>query len=323
MEKKPLSCPCCSGKEYNFCCKPYHEGKVAEHAEELMRSRYSAYALNIPDYIIQTTHPASSQYQDDLKAMRRSISTFSSKHQFVSLKVLDAREKNDQATVTFTASLMKKKEDASFTEKSLFLKQGGKWLYKGGILQEGHAPNLVTNEELQVLPLAYYGEAVLRKVAAPIGEIGEELKKLIERMIQTMDLVDGVGLAAPQIHHAIRLFIMRNPTEGPDFNKVEVFINPKITFKGAKKWCAQEGCLSIPGIYADVDRSEIIEITYTNLDGVEIKKKASGWEAKIIQHEYDHIEGILFIDHLPPSTFQKILPSLKNLEERLKRHNIL
>lgn len=125
MEKKPLSCPCCSGKEYSFCCKPYHEGKVAEHAEELMRSRYSAYALNIPDYIIQTTHPASSQYQDDLKVMRRSISAFSSNHQFVSLKVLDAREKNDQATVTFTASLMKKKEDASFTEKSLFFKTRG------------------------------------------------------------------------------------------------------------------------------------------------------------------------------------------------------
>ncbi len=315
-------CPCSSGKLYEECCKPLHEGKVAENAEQLMRSRFSAYALNLPKYIIKTTHPSSPQYSKNKFAWKRSISQFSTAATFDKLEILDFKENKMVATVTFTAYITQDDADSTFTEKSYFEFLGGRWLYRSGRLEEGHAPNLVTTGQLKLLPLAYYGDPILRKVADPVGEITDEIRALAEEMIETMDACDGLGLAAPQVHHSIRMFVTRPPPAEDEAEKhalgeVKVFINPKITASSSETWRAEEGCLSIPAIHGDVKRAHEITVEYTDLEGKTKTETFSGWPAKIFQHENDHIDGILFIDYLDVQERQKLEPLLKNLEKHI------
>ncbi len=286
-----------------------------------MRSRYSAYALNLPDYIIATTHPASPQYRDDKFSWKRSISRFSREFSFQRLEILDFKERDTIATVTFTAHLTEKDNDATYTEKSSFEKIKNQWLYRAGQIAEGHAPNLVTTSPLRLLPLAYYGNPILRKKADPIPAITDDIIKLVEEMIETMDASDGIGIAAPQVHHSIRLFVIRTPivTEKNHIEPgaVQVFINPTLSSPSTDTWEAPEGCLSIPSLRASIARPKEITISYTSLNGTFLEKKCSGWEAKVISHEYDHIEGILFIDHLSPKELAKFTPFLLSLEKRL------
>ena len=317
-------CPCCSGDEYGACCKPFHEGVFAENALKLMRSRYSAYVLNIPDYIIATTHPASPQYLENKFSWKRSLSRFSQDSSFSKLEVLDFKEKNTVATVVFTAYLTQEGLDATFTEKSYFEKVRRRWLYRGGQLVSGHAPNLVTTGQLRLLPLAYYGDAVLRKKADVIMEVTEDIKKLIEEMVETMDASDGVGLAAPQVHHSIRLFVIRTPIEKEegkfDLGDVKVFINPKISLPSKEMWTASEGCLSIPGVRSSVERPKEITVEYTTVEGTVMSHRFSGWEARVIMHENDHINGVFFIDRLPSKEKLELAPFLQNLEKRIHDH---
>lgn len=314
-------CPCCSGKEYDKCCKPFHEGNLPENALQLMRSRYSAYVLNIPDYIVATTHPANPHYSEDKFSWKRSISEFSKNSSFNKLEILDFKEKDTLATVTFTAYVFQGTHDATFTEKSYFEKMNGRWLYRSGQLTSGHAPNLVTTGQLRLLPLAYYGDPILRRKADAIDEITSDIKKLVEEMIETMDASDGIGLAAPQIHHSIRLFVIRTPIEtGQDKfepGEVKVFINPKLSLPSDETWKASEGCLSIPTLRSLVERPKEISVEYTSLDGTVIKKRFSGWEARVIMHENDHINGVLFIDRLDPEERSKLNSLLKTLEKRI------
>lgn len=127
-------CPCCSMKEYDNCCKRFHEGSLPENALQLMRSRYSAYVLNIPDYIIATTHPANPQYSEDKFSWKRSISQFSRISSFHKLEILDFKENKALATVTFTAYLSQEAHEATFTERSFFEKINNRWLYRDGQL---------------------------------------------------------------------------------------------------------------------------------------------------------------------------------------------
>lgn len=126
-------CPCCSGKTYAQCCKPLHEGLPAADALQLMRSRYAAYALNLPEYIIETTHPRNEQYEADKEAWRQQISAFSQNCNFEKLTILEFTEQGSIAHVTFEAVLSKDKQDLSFIEKSLFEKVRGRWLYRARI----------------------------------------------------------------------------------------------------------------------------------------------------------------------------------------------
>ncbi len=127
------TCLCYSGNSYETCCKPYHEGvKAPENALKLMRSRYSAYALNLSDYIIATTHPENPYYEENLEAWKENIAEFASTNTFDGLEIVDFQEKGNKATVTFLARLTEGDQDSSFCEKSLFEKVGGKWLYKSG-----------------------------------------------------------------------------------------------------------------------------------------------------------------------------------------------
>lgn len=316
------ACPCHSGNEYDHCCKIFHRGTLPDNALQLMRSRYSAYSLNIPDYIIQTTHPASSHFSDNKFGWRRSISQFATHSSFIGLEVLDFKEKDTLATVTFTVHLSQDSKTSIFTEKSYFEKVGNQWLYRSCQLAEGRALHLVETEPLNLLPLAYYGNPILTKKANPVTEINSEIKDLIKKMILTMDACDGIGLAAPQIHHSLRLFVIRTPIEKKNVLKggdVQIFINPMLSLPSTEVWVAPEGCLSIPLVRASVERPKEITITYTTFDGLEITRQVCDWEARVIMHEYDHIEGILFIDRLPLEERSKLNLPLSKLQERIQK----
>jgi peptide deformylase len=161
-----------------------------------------------------------------------------------------------------------------------------------------------------ILPIIAYGDPVLRKEARFIEKNEIELVSLIENMYETMYEAAGVGLAAPQIGIDIRLFVVDGQplNEGENDKDVDksligfkkVFINAEILEEDGDDWPFEEGCLSIPGIRAEVYRPETVTIRYNDLDWNEITEKYEGVAARIIQHEYDHIDGILFTDYLPP-----------------------
>lgn len=122
-------CPCYSGIPYSLCCEPYHKGKPAPRAELLMRSRYSAYALHLIDYIIKTTHPKNPSHATQQDLWRKEILRFSETTSFDGLHIDSIEEGTTSAYVTFTATLTQSKHDVSFTERSLFEKVDGVWLY--------------------------------------------------------------------------------------------------------------------------------------------------------------------------------------------------
>lgn len=159
---------------------------------------------------------------------------------------------------------------------------------------------------MSILPIVTYNDPVLRKKTEPIKDHSEFVSELVDNMIETMYNSDGVGLAAPQIGKSLRLFVMDgDPIMDEEDEKygVLVFINPEIVEKKGKKIAMDEGCLSIPDVREKVFRPETIVIKYKDRDFKEQEKEFSGWMARIIQHEFDHLNGILFIDYL--SSFRK------------------
>ncbi|MES2344866.1 MAG: YchJ family metal-binding protein [Chlamydiota bacterium] len=129
-------CPCYSGKHYSDCCAPYHLGQLPENALLLMRSRYSAYALDLPEYIMATTHPLNKGFQKNKEKWRTSIAFFSQNTVFKKLEILHFEEKGKTAYVTFIAYLEQNHHDATFQEKSVFEKVGECWLYLEGVTKE-------------------------------------------------------------------------------------------------------------------------------------------------------------------------------------------
>ena len=160
-----------------------------------------------------------------------------------------------------------------------------------------------------ILPIYIYGSGVLRKECQDIDQNYPELSKLIEDMYTTMYASEGVGLAAPQIGKDIRLFVVDgtpfedvDPT-AKDFKKV--FINPDIYEESEEEVLMNEGCLSVPGIHEDVYRPESIRINYRDENFEEHDEELTGWPARIVQHEYDHLDGLVFTDRL--STIRKTM----------------
>lgn len=155
-----------------------------------------------------------------------------------------------------------------------------------------------------ILPIYIYGHPVLRKICAPITNQYEELNTLIDNMFETMYHANGVGLAAPQIGKSIRLFIVdASPfaEEEPELEGFKkVFINAEITERTGEEWSMDEGCLSIPGLTAPISREDEITITYYDENWQQHTDTFTGYAGRIIQHEYDHIEGILFPERCNP-----------------------
>lgn len=159
---------------------------------------------------------------------------------------------------------------------------------------------------MSILPIVTYNDPVLREKTEPIKELTEMVTELIDDMVETMYNSDGVGLAAPQIGKPLKLFVMDGDPileEEDEKYGVQVFINPKIVEKKGKKIPMDEGCLSIPDVREKVFRPETIVIQYKDRDFKDQEKEFSGWMSRIIQHEFDHLNGILFIDYL--SSFRK------------------
>jgi peptide deformylase len=170
-----------------------------------------------------------------------------------------------------------------------------------------------------ILPITCYGCSVLKKRAEPLPFRSPELPELIENMFQTMYNAHGVGLAAPQVDRPYRLFIvdgdpMTNLEKGEDLSDFKkIFVNPVIVQETGEKWGFEEGCLSIPGIRETVYRPSEVLIEYYDENWAFHRESFKGMRARIIQHEYDHIEGILFIDRLPTIRKQFLRPKLVKL----------
>jgi peptide deformylase len=179
-----------------------------------------------------------------------------------------------------------------------------------------------------ILPIVAYGDPVLKKEAEEIDQDYPNLDQLIEDMFETMYEASGVGLAAPQIGKSIRLFVVdgspfaeRDEDEEEDpraagidgFKKV--FINPIIEEESGKEWGFAEGCLSIPKIREEVFRKEKIRISYYDENWQLHEDEYDGYKARIIQHEYDHIEGVLFTDHLSVLKKRLLTKRLANISQ--------
>lgn len=167
-----------------------------------------------------------------------------------------------------------------------------------------------------VLSIVAYGDPVLRKLASPIANDYPNFNNLVQNMFETMYQANGVGLAAPQVGLPIRLFVIDTTpfSDSEDLSEEEkkqlngfkkVFVNAKIEKEEGEPWNFNEGCLSIPDVREDVSRKPLVTITYQDEDFQTKTETFDGLIARVIQHEYDHIEGILFTDHL--STFKKTM----------------
>lgn len=170
-----------------------------------------------------------------------------------------------------------------------------------------------------ILPVYVYGASVLRETTAPVVADAAELQQLIDDMIETMHGADGIGLAAPQVGRRERLFVVdvspledeltRDGVQLPD--QPMVFINPEIVTESVDVGEFEEGCLSIPDIREHVSRPDLVRVRFLNRNFQSCEIEATGLFARVIQHEYDHLNGVLFIDRISP--FRKRL-----LRRRLK-----
>lgn len=162
------------------------------------------------------------------------------------------------------------------------------------------------------------GDPVLRKKAEDVTVFDEKLDVLIADMIETMDSSNGIGLAAPQIGVSLNLFVLRNYLDSDDgetrLSDPEVYINPKITYRSQQVDLDEEGCLSIPGVRAEVYRPWIIEIEALNQKGELFKQRIEGFNARVRLHEFDHLQGTLFIDLLSKHERKKIKSKLAAIE---------
>lgn len=173
-----------------------------------------------------------------------------------------------------------------------------------------------------ILPVIAYGDPVLKKKADEIDENYPNLKELIENMFETMYASNGVGIAAPQIGRSIRLFVIDASAvaEGEDGDPScedfkRVFINPIIFEESGTEWSCEEGCLSIPRIREEVKRKPNLKIEYYDENWELYEEELEGFAARVVQHEYDHIEGILFTDRINPLRKQLLKGKLRDIQK--------
>lgn len=169
--------------------------------------------------------------------------------------------------------------------------------------------------------LVYYGNSALRKKCDKVAEITDEIRKIAQDLIDTVIDKDGAGLAAPQIGYPVRMFVSRyengSDDEGwPILCPPKIYINPKLFQPSSEIDNHSEGCLSIPGIYEEVNRPFSIEVEAMDLKGNIFTETATGWRARNIMHENDHINGVLFIDRIQPNRRKKIEKSLTDIKKK-------
>ncbi|RGM83853.1 peptide deformylase [Bacteroides fragilis] len=168
-----------------------------------------------------------------------------------------------------------------------------------------------------ILPIYVYGQPVLRQVAEDITVDYPNLKELIENMFETMDHADGVGLAAPQIGLPIRVVVINLDVLSEDYPEYKDFrktyINAHIDVVEGEEVSMEEGCLSLPGIHESVKRGSKIHVRYMDENFVEHNEVVEGFLARVMQHEFDHLDGKMFIDHISPLRKQMIKGKLNTM----------
>lgn len=183
------------------------------------------------------------------------------------------------------------------------------------------------------LRVTQYGEPVLRQKGAPVERFDDELRKLAADMIETMYAHEGVGLAAQQVDRAIMLCVIdpQIPPEAMDFDwqldgrkpPLELImpmalVNPEVEILPGPPVTLEEGCLSFPAIRGEVERAAAVRVRYQDLQGASHELVTEGWLARIILHEVDHLNGILFIDHMNPAGLRSIESKVKRLKRQTR-----
>ncbi|MDH5366468.1 MAG: peptide deformylase [Cyclobacteriaceae bacterium] len=170
-----------------------------------------------------------------------------------------------------------------------------------------------------IYPIVVYGDPVLKKQGKNLEKEKTDVIQLSNDMFETMEGANGIGLAAPQIGKSLRMFVVDGTPindeeeDMSDFRKV--FINPEIIEESGEDWVFEEGCLSIPDVRAEVERPERLRIRFFDEKWEEHEEEFDGMKARIIQHEYDHIEGILFTDHISPFKRKILKGKLTNISK--------
>lgn len=165
---------------------------------------------------------------------------------------------------------------------------------------------------MSIKPLIILPDPVLRKISTPIERVDANLQKLADDMLETMYQAPGIGLAAIQVGEPLRLLVI--DVAGKDEPKApQVFINPEILWKSDEPNVYEEGCLSIPDYYAEVERPKRIRVSYLDRDGKKQECEADGLLATCLQHEIDHLDGVLFIDHISKLKRDMVIRKFKKI----------
>lgn len=164
--------------------------------------------------------------------------------------------------------------------------------------------------------LTLYPDPLLRRPAMPVGAFDEELRAVVAGMFERMYASKGVGLAAPQVGLKKRILVLNASGETQD---ELVLVNPRIVERSGPSTLLEEGCLSFPGIYAEVERPENCRVQAFGLDGTPIEASYTGFQSRIVQHEYDHLEGVLLVDRMSPADKLRHKAALEELVAKYKR----
>lgn len=171
---------------------------------------------------------------------------------------------------------------------------------------------------MAILPIVQFPNPVLAMNCQPVQEINDQIRRLAADMGETMYKAPGVGLAAPQVGEPVRMVVLDVSEEK---NSLMTLINPVITQRSQEQETCEEGCLSLPGIWEKVSRSSEITVKYTDLEGQEQELHADGLLAICIQHELDHLDGTVFIDHLSRLKYDRACAKLKKRRQQEKKEN--
>jgi len=170
------------------------------------------------------------------------------------------------------------------------------------------------------LTFCYYGNPILRKKGEPIKEITDEIRELVAAMIDYFDNHNGIGMAAQQVGKALRLFVLRRYVHLPDgkwtTSEPHVYINPKILAVSKETWIEDESCMSLPKLQLPVERPLSIKVESTKLDGTRIVEELEGINARVVLHENDHINGVLYIDRVEDKYLKKAEARLREIKKK-------
>ncbi len=164
------------------------------------------------------------------------------------------------------------------------------------------------------MEIVKYPDPVLRRSAEKITTFDSELQETASDMLNTMYTLNGVGLAAPQVGLGLSMLVLNPAGDPSDTDQELVLVNPEVVSRKHLEW-DEEGCLSFPGIYAEVERHRDIVLRYKNLDGEDVEMKSTEFQARVIQHEMDHLQGILFVDRLTPTDKIRLRAKLQEMEQ--------